>query len=47
MADIWQIYEELDKVKHYPVLSSKQIKNLRKADKIEIATGKLVEWKKK
>ena len=46
-ADIWQIYEELDKVKHHPILLPKQIKNLRKADRIEIATGKLVEWKKK
>ncbi len=46
-GDIWQIHEHLDKIKHHPILSSKQIKNLRKADKIEIATGKLVEWKKK
>ncbi|HEY4509185.1 MAG TPA: hypothetical protein VJC13_02805 [Candidatus Paceibacterota bacterium] len=44
--DIWQVHEALDKIKHYPMLSKKQIKNLRKADKIEITAGKLVEWKK-
>jgi hypothetical protein len=33
----------LDKIKHYKILSPKQVKNLRRADKIEIAAGKLVE----
>jgi len=42
--DLWYIDHYLDRVKHYPVLTAKQIKNLRKADAIEIAMGKLVEW---
>lgn len=43
--NIWEIHEILDRVKHYPVLSLKQIKNLRKADKIEIQAGKIVEYR--
>ena len=31
--------------KHYEILTKQQIKNLRKADKIEIKAGKIVEWK--
>ncbi len=46
LGDIWQIHEELDKIKHHTILSAQQIKNLRRADKIEIAIGKLVEWEK-
>lgn len=40
------IPEYLAKVKHSPILNRKQIMNLRKADKIEIEAGKLVEWKR-
>ena len=36
----------LDKIKHHKILSPAQIKNLRKADKIEIEAGKLVENRK-
>ncbi len=43
--EIWYIPEYLVEVKHYPLLTSKQIRNLRRADKIEIAAGKIVEWK--
>lgn len=43
--NLWEIHEILDKIKHYPVLSKEQIKNLRKADKIEIDAGKIVEYK--
>ena len=43
--DLADLPEILDKSKHYKILSSAQIKNLRKADKIEIKAGKLVEWK--
>ncbi len=43
--DLWYIDGYLDKVKHFPVLTRKQVKNLRKADKIEIKIGK--EKKKK
>lgn len=40
--DLWQIHEILDKIKHYQILTPKQIKKLRKADMIEIQAGKLV-----
>lgn len=39
------IPEYLAEVKHFPILNRKQIRNLRKADKIEIEAGKIVEWK--
>lgn len=45
-GDLWGIDEELDKVKHYDIVPSSYIKKLRKADKIEIEAGKIVEWKK-
>lgn len=44
--DLWYIDSYLDKVKHYPILTKKQIAGLRKADKVEILAGKLVEWKR-
>lgn len=44
--DISEITEYLDKTKHYKILNQKQIKNLRKADRIEIEVGKVVEYKK-
>jgi hypothetical protein len=44
--DIYYIPEYLAEVKHYPILTSKQIKGLRRADKIEIEAGRIVEWKK-
>lgn len=40
---LWGIDEELDKIKHYDILPKDYIKNLRKADKIEIKIGKIVE----
>lgn len=43
--DLWYIDSYLDKVKHFPVLTKKQVKNLRKADKIEIEIGKVTEYK--
>jgi hypothetical protein len=45
-CDLWGIDEELDKIKHYDILSKLHIKDLRKADKIEIKAGKIVEFKK-
>jgi hypothetical protein len=36
----------LDKIKHRKILSPKQIKNLRPADKVEIEAGKIAEHKK-
>jgi hypothetical protein len=44
--DLDMLPEYLDSAKHYKILSPAQIKNLRKADAIEIKAGKLVEWKK-
>ena len=44
--NLWDIPYELDKAKHFKILNKRQIKNLRKADKIEIKAGKLVEYKK-
>ena len=43
--DMYIIPQKLDKIKHHKILSLSQIKNLRKADKIEIEMGKLVDWK--
>lgn len=45
--EIDYIPEYLAKVKHFPILNRKQIRNLRKADEVEIKAGKVVEWKKK
>ena len=45
-GDLWGIDKELDKIKHYQVLPKEFIKKLRKADKVEIEAGKIVEYKK-
>src|SRR3989344_4296575 len=39
--DLWGIDEELDKIKHYEIVPQKALKNLRKADNIEIKAGKV------
>lgn len=39
--DLWKIDKKLDKIKHYNILSKTGIKNLRKADKIEIKAGRI------
>ena len=44
--DIDYIPEYLVKVKHYPILTRTQIRNLRIADLLEIKAGRLTEWKK-
>ena len=44
--DLWFIPEHIIKTKHYPMLTKKQITNLRKADDVEIEAGKITEWKK-
>ena len=43
--EIWFIPDYLTKVKHFPILTKSQIQRLRKADKIEIRAGKLVDKK--
>jgi len=45
-GDLWGIDEELDLIKHHQILSDSQIKNLRPADEIEIAAGRIQEFKK-
>ena len=45
-SDLFGIDEELDNVKHYDIAPKDHIKNLRKADKIELEAGKIVEFKK-
>lgn len=44
--NLFDIPNYLDKIKHFKILSPRQIKNLRTADKIEIKTGEIVEWKR-
>lgn len=41
--NLTQIVEHLDKVKHHKILSLEQIKNLRRADPVEIEAGKVVQ----
>lgn len=45
--DIWDIYMKIDEYPHKEIVTRSMIRNLRKADKIEIEAGKLVEWEKK
>lgn len=45
--DLFEIPSRIDKIRHFKILSAVQIKNLRKADPIEIKAGELVEWKRK
>jgi len=44
--NLFQVPDSIDDAKHYKILSKKQIRHLRKADKIEIQAGKIVEWKR-
>jgi len=44
--DLWGIDEDLDKIKHFDMLPKSALKRLRRADKIEIKAGELVEYKK-
>ena len=44
--DVWVVNDYLAEVKHCSILDRKQIRNLRKADQLEIEAGKLVEYKK-
>ena len=43
--DLWEIDKKLDKIKHYDLVPKSHIKRLRKADKIEIRAGKIVEYR--
>jgi len=44
-GDLWGIDDELDKIKHFSIVPKNYIKKLRKADKVEIKAGKVVEYK--
>ncbi len=44
--NLWFIHDYIDRVKHYKILNKKQERKLRKADKIEIKAGELIQWKK-
>ncbi len=44
--DLWYIDKKLDKIKHFSILQKTAIRNLRKADKIEIKAGEIVEYLK-
>lgn len=44
--DLWEINNALDDYFHYNILTPRQIKNLRPAEKIEVEAGKLVEWRR-
>lgn len=46
LEDLWDIPEKLDEVKHFNILGGQQVKNLRRADPIEITAGKLIQWKR-
>ncbi|MEO5635073.1 MAG: hypothetical protein ABIS26_00830, partial [Candidatus Paceibacterota bacterium] len=46
-GDLWGVDDELDKIKHHDILSKRAIKNLRKADQIEIMAGEFIEYKNK
>ena len=43
---LWQIDKKLDTIKHYNILPKGTLGKLRRADKIEIKAGKIVEWEK-
>lgn len=42
--DLFGLVSLLDRSRHTPILNKNQIKKLRRADKIEIKAGKMVEW---
>lgn len=44
--DVWYVPNHVDAVRHIPMLTRTQISRLRKADPIERAMGKIVEWKR-
>ncbi len=44
--DVWEIPEYLGSCRHYKILNKRQARSLRKADRIEIKAGKLVEFRK-
>lgn len=45
--NLWEIDDMLDKHPHHKILEKSEERYLRLADKIEIESGKLIEWKRK
>jgi hypothetical protein len=45
--DVWEVPNLLIETKHYPVLNKKQIRNLKKADPIEVASSEMKVWNPK
>ena len=45
--DLWYIVHALDNAPHTQILRKEQVRQLRRADKIEIEAGKITEWKKR
>jgi hypothetical protein len=45
--NLWYIDKKLDKIKHHSIAQGVVFKNMRKADKIEITVGEVVEFKPK
>lgn len=45
--DLWEFDHALDVTPHFSIATKKQLSHLRKADDVEIAMGKIVEWKNK
>lgn len=45
-GNLWEIDKKLDEIKHYNIVPQNYIKKLRKADKIEIVSGEITEFKK-
>jgi hypothetical protein len=44
--DLWHLVDALENLPHFEVAPKKNLKLLRRADKMEMKAGKLVEWKK-
>ena len=42
--DLWGIDDELDRIKHHPIMTKSILKSLRLADDIEIKAGKITQW---
>lgn len=45
-VNLWGIDEELDRIKHHDIAPKDALNRLRKADRVEIEAGKIVEYKK-
>ena len=44
--DLWDVPADLDRSRHFKVLSARDARDLRLAEPIEIKAGKIVEWMK-